>query len=194
MLGRIFSLAAMFLPCWGTTCICHVMSLGPVHRWAELFPTDLRVLILPTDPCIWIPWMVVHFVGRINLDLTSHTQAVSIWRDLSALAEKFPISHATGPRVFALNLIVSITGGRSYTLGKNHPPPQSLQGYPKPCKLDVFYEPIVTDHGYLRNQIKSCVVPCPTGWLSTLSTTGVLNSTRITHLRTSQFQTVTNDS
>jgi len=40
---------------------------------------------------------------------------------------------------------------------------------------DVFYEPNLTDHGLPRNPFKSCVVPRPIGWISTLSTTGVAN-------------------
>ncbi len=39
----------------------------------------------------------------------------------------------------------------------------------------MFYEPDKNDHGLARPPFKSCVVPRPIGWLSTLSTSGVPN-------------------
>ncbi len=39
----------------------------------------------------------------------------------------------------------------------------------------VFYETSRNDHGLAHDPIKSCVVPRPIGWISTVSATGVLN-------------------
>jgi len=39
----------------------------------------------------------------------------------------------------------------------------------------MFYQPSQNDHGLPHDPIKSCVVPRPIGWISTLSAAGVLN-------------------
>jgi len=39
----------------------------------------------------------------------------------------------------------------------------------------MFYEPIKDDHGLARPPFKSCVVPRPIGWLSTMSADGIPN-------------------
>ncbi len=39
----------------------------------------------------------------------------------------------------------------------------------------MFYEPKKADHGLPHDPFKSCVVPRPIGWISTLSRTGVCN-------------------
>lgn len=39
----------------------------------------------------------------------------------------------------------------------------------------MFYETAVGDHGLPHNPLKSCVVPRPIGWITSLSTTGVVN-------------------
>jgi len=39
----------------------------------------------------------------------------------------------------------------------------------------MFYEPGKTDHGLARDPFKSCVVPRPIGWISTVSADGVPN-------------------
>lgn len=52
---------------------------------------------------------------------------------------------------------------------------------------DLFYEP-GNDHGLPRDPFKSCVVPRPIGWISTLSVAGVANLAPF-----SQFQNLTFD-
>jgi len=54
-------------------------------------------------------------------------------------------------------------------------PSQSNSYSTMPKYQDVFYEPNVTEHGLPRNPFKSCVVPRPIGWISTLSAEGVPN-------------------
>ena len=39
----------------------------------------------------------------------------------------------------------------------------------------MFYEPEKNNHGLKRPPFKSCVVPRPIGWISTISTDGVAN-------------------
>ncbi len=39
----------------------------------------------------------------------------------------------------------------------------------------MFYEPANNDHGLPFNPLKSCVVPRPIGWITTMSTDGVVN-------------------
>ena len=56
-----------------------------------------------------------------------------------------------------------------------------------PPTEDLFYEP-GNDHGLPRDPFKSCVVPRPIGWISTLSATGVANLAPF-----SQFQNLTFD-
>jgi flavin reductase (DIM6/NTAB) family NADH-FMN oxidoreductase RutF len=52
----------------------------------------------------------------------------------------------------------------------------------------MFYEPGRTDHGLPFDPFKSCVVPRPIGWISTLGPTGVANLAPY-----SQFQNLTFD-
>jgi flavin reductase (DIM6/NTAB) family NADH-FMN oxidoreductase RutF len=52
----------------------------------------------------------------------------------------------------------------------------------------MFYEPGKTQHGLPRDPFKSCVVPRPIGWISTISTDGVPNLAPF-----SQFQNLTFD-
>jgi len=56
-----------------------------------------------------------------------------------------------------------------------------------PPTEDLFYEP-GNDHGLPRDLFKSCVVPRPIGWISTLSASGVANLAPF-----SQFQNLTFD-
>src|SRR5687768_12867262 len=39
----------------------------------------------------------------------------------------------------------------------------------------MFYETSRNDHGLAHDPIKSCVVPRPIGWISTLSSSGIVN-------------------
>jgi flavin reductase (DIM6/NTAB) family NADH-FMN oxidoreductase RutF len=39
----------------------------------------------------------------------------------------------------------------------------------------MYYEPEKNDHGLRHNPLKACVVPRPIGWLTTLSSAGVVN-------------------
>ena len=52
----------------------------------------------------------------------------------------------------------------------------------------MFYEPKKNDHGLPYNPFKSCVIPRPIGWISTLSADGVPNLAPF-----SQFQNLTFD-
>ena len=52
----------------------------------------------------------------------------------------------------------------------------------------MFYEPGSTDHGLPYNPFKSCVIPRPIGWISSLSPDGVANLAPF-----SQFQNLTFD-
>jgi flavin reductase (DIM6/NTAB) family NADH-FMN oxidoreductase RutF len=52
----------------------------------------------------------------------------------------------------------------------------------------MFYDPEKNDHGLPHNPFKSCVVPRPIGWISTLSADGVANLAPY-----SQFQNLTFD-
>ena len=52
----------------------------------------------------------------------------------------------------------------------------------------MFYEPGKTDHGLPYDPFKSCVIPRPIGWISTLSRDGIANLAPY-----SQFQNVTFD-
>ncbi len=52
----------------------------------------------------------------------------------------------------------------------------------------MYYDPDKNDHGLLHNPFKSCVVPRPIGWISTVSTSGVHNLAPY-----SQFQNLTFD-
>jgi flavin reductase (DIM6/NTAB) family NADH-FMN oxidoreductase RutF len=52
----------------------------------------------------------------------------------------------------------------------------------------VYYQPGITDHGLPRDPFKSCVVPRPIGWISTVSRDGVHNLAPF-----SQFQNLTFD-
>jgi flavin reductase (DIM6/NTAB) family NADH-FMN oxidoreductase RutF len=52
----------------------------------------------------------------------------------------------------------------------------------------VYYQPGVTHHGLPRDPFKSCVIPRPIGWISTLSREGVHNLAPF-----SQFQNLTFD-
>ena len=52
----------------------------------------------------------------------------------------------------------------------------------------MFYEPKKNDHGLPFNPFKSCVIPRPIGWISTLSTDGIPNLAPF-----SQFQNLTFD-
>ena len=52
----------------------------------------------------------------------------------------------------------------------------------------MFYEPRNNDHGLKYNPFKSCVIPRPIGWISTLSPAGVANLAPF-----SQFQNLTFD-
>lgn len=51
---------------------------------------------------------------------------------------------------------------------------------------DLFYEPGKTEHGLPRDPFKSCVIPRPIGWISTLSPDGIANLAPF-----SQFQNLT---
>ncbi len=54
--------------------------------------------------------------------------------------------------------------------------PRSL--YPTPpttIKVDMFYETKDNKHGLPRDPFKSCIVPRPIGWITTLSAEGVVN-------------------
>ena len=39
----------------------------------------------------------------------------------------------------------------------------------------MFYEPLKTTHGLAHDPFKSCVVPRPIGWISTISRNGLHN-------------------
>jgi flavin reductase (DIM6/NTAB) family NADH-FMN oxidoreductase RutF len=52
----------------------------------------------------------------------------------------------------------------------------------------MYFDPDTNDHGLSRNPYKSCVVPRPIGWISTLSSAGVPNLAPF-----SQFQNLTYD-
>jgi len=52
----------------------------------------------------------------------------------------------------------------------------------------MFYEPAKDDHGLAHSPFKSCVVPRPIGWISTISLAGVCNLAPY-----SQFQNLTFD-
>lgn len=52
----------------------------------------------------------------------------------------------------------------------------------------MFYQPGTTPHGLPHDPFKSCVIPRPIGWLSTLSETGIANLVPY-----SQFQNLTFD-
>ncbi len=52
----------------------------------------------------------------------------------------------------------------------------------------MHYDPAIDDHGFPHSPFKSCVVPRPIGWISTLSEDGVANLAPY-----SQFQNVTYD-
>ena len=39
----------------------------------------------------------------------------------------------------------------------------------------MFYEPLKTSHGLDHDPFKSCVVPRPIGWISTISKDGIHN-------------------
>jgi len=52
----------------------------------------------------------------------------------------------------------------------------------------MFYEPVKANHGLAYDPFKSCVVPRPIGWISTLGTNGVANLAPY-----SQFQNITYD-
>jgi flavin reductase (DIM6/NTAB) family NADH-FMN oxidoreductase RutF len=52
----------------------------------------------------------------------------------------------------------------------------------------MFYDPEKNDHGLLHNPFKSCVVPRPIGWISSISTDGIHNLAPF-----SQFQNLTFD-
>ena len=54
--------------------------------------------------------------------------------------------------------------------------------------IDMYYEPGVTPHGLPHDPFKSCVVPRPIGWISTLDSQGRHNLAPY-----SQFQNVTFD-
>jgi flavin reductase (DIM6/NTAB) family NADH-FMN oxidoreductase RutF len=52
----------------------------------------------------------------------------------------------------------------------------------------VYYQPGITNHGLPRDPFKSCVIPRPIGWISTISREGVHNLAPF-----SQFQNLTFD-
>ena len=52
----------------------------------------------------------------------------------------------------------------------------------------MFYEPLITSHGLDHDPFKSCVVPRPIGWISTISKDGIHNLAPY-----SQFQNLTFD-
>ena len=52
----------------------------------------------------------------------------------------------------------------------------------------MFYEPLKTSHGLAHDPFKSCVVPRPIGWISTISENGIHNLAPY-----SQFQNLTFD-
>ena len=52
----------------------------------------------------------------------------------------------------------------------------------------MFYEPLKDDHGLAHDPFKSCVVPRPIGWISTINAKGVHNLAPY-----SQFQNLTFD-
>jgi len=52
----------------------------------------------------------------------------------------------------------------------------------------MFYDPDKNDHGLRHNPFKSCVIPRPIGWISTMSTGGIDNLAPF-----SQFQNLTFD-
>ncbi len=52
----------------------------------------------------------------------------------------------------------------------------------------MFYEPLITSHGLSHDPFKSCVVPRPIGWISTISKDGIHNLAPY-----SQFQNLTFD-
>ena len=54
--------------------------------------------------------------------------------------------------------------------------------------ISMFYDPDKNDHGLPHSPFKSCVVPRPIGWISTISTTGIHNLAPY-----SQFQNLTFD-
>jgi flavin reductase (DIM6/NTAB) family NADH-FMN oxidoreductase RutF len=39
----------------------------------------------------------------------------------------------------------------------------------------MFYDPLKRDHGLAHNPLNACVTPRPIGWISTVSTTGIVN-------------------
>jgi flavin reductase (DIM6/NTAB) family NADH-FMN oxidoreductase RutF len=50
----------------------------------------------------------------------------------------------------------------------NHLPQHNQEG-------NMYYDPEKNDHGLARSPFKSCVVPRPIGWISTVSATGIHN-------------------
>ena len=52
----------------------------------------------------------------------------------------------------------------------------------------MFYEPALRNHGLQFDPFKSCVIPRPIGWISTLSAEGAANLAPY-----SQFQMLTYD-
>ena len=50
----------------------------------------------------------------------------------------------------------------------------------------MFYEPLKEDHGLAHDPFKSCVVPRPIGWISTINSKGIHNLAPY-----SQFQNLT---
>lgn len=52
----------------------------------------------------------------------------------------------------------------------------------------MYYDPVMNDHGLPHSPFKSCVLPRPIGWISTISTDGVHNLAPY-----SQFQNLTFD-
>jgi flavin reductase (DIM6/NTAB) family NADH-FMN oxidoreductase RutF len=52
----------------------------------------------------------------------------------------------------------------------------------------MHYDPDLDDHGFKHSPFKSCVVPRPIGWISTLSIDGIVNLAPF-----SQFQNITYD-
>jgi flavin reductase (DIM6/NTAB) family NADH-FMN oxidoreductase RutF len=72
---------------------------------------------------------------------------------------------------------------------KGRRPIYNRVGIPQPEEGSlVYYQPGVTKHGLPRDPFKSCVIPRPIGWISTISRDGVHNLAPF-----SQFQNLTFD-
>ena len=79
------------------------------------------------------------------------------------------------------DFIVAITNIKKQKLSKNEQRPnlksasESRAAHNIQGGESMFYDPEKSDHGLPRNPFKSCVVPRPIGWISTISHDGIHN-------------------